>query len=118
MPKFAKMAPEVLHVQFKPYPPTPSFEAPLVEVLIATLKAHATKEEFEAAMAAATNVKPKVANASSGIALEDERKYIVVEGWESLEKVGLINIHLYLANLSSSKGARNVKQRGRAGGLW
>ena len=84
-------------MQLRPYPATQAFEAPLTEVLFATLKPDASKEELEEAVSAWIKTAPEVANESFGALLEDERKYVAVNGWESLEKV----IILYLLVSSS-----------------
>ena len=76
-----------MHVQLDPYPATAAFEAPIAEVSICTLKPGATGEEFVAATLEAMAAVPEIQNGSLGVILEDDRKYVFVNGWESMEQV-------------------------------
>lgn len=85
---FAKSVASILHVPLRPYPANASFEAPVTEVLIATLKPDASREEFEKIidmMHKGCKVTPGAIASSHGITLENDRKYVYVCGWDTIE---------------------------------
>ena len=93
MSRFAKSVDDILHVPLNPYPASSSFTAPVTEVLVATLKPDASREELEKIidmMHKGVKLTPGALASSHGITLEDDRKYIYVCGWDAIEVSSLI----------------------------
>ncbi|KAH8114982.1 hypothetical protein DFH11DRAFT_138193 [Phellopilus nigrolimitatus] len=81
---FAKID-SLVHVQLKPYPAARAFGAPLTELTVATLKPTTTAAQFEAALAEAAGSFPQIGASARGVVLENDRQYVLVNGWDSAE---------------------------------
>jgi hypothetical protein len=82
------------HVVLTPKEPYPALDASITEIAIWTLREGANKEEFEQLLSAGIHKiveTPSIYGGGYGVVAEDDRKYVEVLGWNSME-VELQNI--------------------------
>ena len=87
----------VAHVALKPFPATQGLDAPVTEVLTRTLKDESYKAELFATLETARGVAGDVKGflgASIGPTVENEKQFIALIGWDSVEVSSYIFIIL------------------------